>query len=44
MLLHKGQVELPSDLNGIEFIDISNGIQSAGETIRRELRGLGIQV
>jgi len=42
LLLHKGPVELPSDIIGIEYIDISNGIESAGETIRRELDALGI--
>jgi len=42
MLLHKGSVEIPSDIVGVEYIDITNGIESAGESIRRELRGLGI--
>ena len=42
LLLHKGPVEIPSDIVGIEYIDITNGIESAGETVRRELRGLGI--
>jgi len=36
-LLHKGSVELPSDLHGIVYIDITNGIESAGETMRKEL-------
>lgn len=35
-LLHKGPVELPSDISGIVWIDISNGIAAAGEEIRRE--------
>ena len=42
LLLHKGRVEIPSDIIGIEYIDITNGIESAGEQIRRELRALGI--
>jgi predicted nucleotide-binding protein len=42
LLLHKGPVEIPSDIAGIEYIDITNGIESAGEKIRRELRVLGI--
>lgn len=42
LLLHKGPVEIPSDIVGIEYIDITNGIESAGETIRRELDALGI--
>jgi CheY-like chemotaxis protein len=40
LLLHKGPLELPSDINGIVYIDISNGIESAGEEIRRELRDM----
>jgi len=42
LLLHKGSVEIPSDIAGIEYIDITDGIKSAGEDIRRELRALGI--
>ncbi len=42
LLLHKGPLEIPSDISGVEYIDISNGIESAGERIRRELRALGI--
>lgn len=37
LLLHKGQVELPSDIAGLIYIDISKGVESAGEEIRREL-------
>jgi len=37
-LLYKGQLELPSDINGIAYIDISQGIEAAGEELRRELR------
>lgn len=37
LLLHKGQVELPSDISGLIYINIANGIESAGEEIRREL-------
>jgi len=39
-LLHKGPVELPSDLSGIVWIDIANGISAAGEEIRREIAHL----
>jgi|GEM_PF-3985106 len=42
ILLHKGSVEIPSDVAGIEYIDISNGVESAGEKIRRELNACGI--
>ena len=37
LLLHKGDVELPSDLAGFVDIDITGGVESAGEVIRREL-------
>lgn len=37
ILLYKGPLELPSDLSGIVYIDISNGIVAAGEFLRREL-------
>lgn len=42
LLLHKGPIELPSDISGIEYIDISGGVESAGEKIRLELQGLNI--
>ena len=44
LLLHKGPVDLPSDIAGIEYIDISHGILSAGEKIRSELRAVGVNV
>lgn len=37
ILLHDGPLELPSDLLGVVYIDISKGIESAGELIRKEL-------
>jgi predicted nucleotide-binding protein len=42
ILLHKGPIEIPSDIIGIEYIDITNGIKSAGEGIRRELNAISI--
>ena len=38
ILLHKGAVEIPTDIAGMIYIDISGGITAAGETIRSELR------
>jgi predicted nucleotide-binding protein len=38
--LHVGPLELPSDLIGITYIDISKGIEAAGEEIRRELKNV----
>ncbi len=40
LLLHKGPVELPSDINGITWIAIDKGISAAGEEIRREVASL----
>src|SRR5450432_998282 len=37
LLLHKGPIELPSDLAAVVWIDISAGVKAAGEEIRREL-------
>ena len=37
IVLYKGSIELPSDIQGIVWIDISSGINAAGEYIRREL-------
>ena len=44
LLLHRGPVDLPSDIAGIEYIDITHGILSAGEKIRSELRAVGVNV
>jgi len=38
VVLHKGPLEIASDLAGIIYIDISNGIEGAGEEIRGELQ------
>jgi len=40
ILLHVGPLELPSDLAGITYIDVSKGIAAAGEEIRRELKNV----
>lgn len=40
LLLYRGELELPSDISGLIYIDISNGIESASEFIRRELADL----
>jgi len=39
-LLHKRGTEIPSDLHGLIYVDVTDGIEAAGEQIRRELRGL----
>ncbi len=40
IVLHKGPNELPSDIQGIVWIGIDNGIEAAGEQIRREVAHL----
>ncbi len=40
IMLHKGSIELPSDISGVVYVDISNGIEAAGETIRREVHNV----
>jgi predicted nucleotide-binding protein len=37
IVLYKGETELPSDIEGIIWIDIGGGIEAAGEAIRREV-------
>jgi CheY-like chemotaxis protein len=40
IVLKKGAVELPSDIDGIVWVDISSGIHAAGEQIRKEVAHL----
>ncbi len=40
LILYKGNVELPTDLAGIIYINISDGIQEAKEEILNELRSV----
>jgi CheY-like chemotaxis protein len=40
LLLYNPPIELPSDLSGVIYIDISNGIESVGEKIRREVENV----
>lgn len=40
-LLYKGSLELPSDVSGIVYLNIDNGIDSVGEQIRLEIEALG---
>jgi len=39
-LLYKGNLELPSDIAGLIYLNINNGIEAVGEQIRRELLNL----
>jgi predicted nucleotide-binding protein len=40
LLLYQGNLELPSDLSGVLYIDISQGLEAAGEKIRREIQNV----
>ncbi len=40
LLLYKGELDLPSDISGLVYIDITNGLEAEGETIRRELSAI----
>jgi predicted nucleotide-binding protein len=35
--LRKGPIDLPSDIQGVVWIDISRGIKASGEEIRKEV-------
>lgn len=37
ILLYKGNLDLPSDILGLVYINIDNGIDAAGEQIRKEI-------
>jgi CheY-like chemotaxis protein len=41
ILLKRGEPEIPSDIAGVIYIDVTDGISSAGEKIRVELKELG---
>lgn len=41
ILLYKGDTELPSDLSGLVYIDVSNGLAEATLKIKKELLELG---
>jgi predicted nucleotide-binding protein len=38
ILLHKGACEAPSDIAGIISIDVTSGVEAAGEQIRKEVK------
>ncbi|HXL79989.1 MAG TPA: TIR domain-containing protein [Pyrinomonadaceae bacterium] len=40
--LKKGDVQLPSDIQGIVWIDVSAGVRAAGEEIRKEVVSKGL--
>ncbi len=40
IILKRGSVELPSDIGGVVYIDVTGGLESKSEEIRRELQDL----
>lgn len=42
-MLYKGPTELPSDIQWVAWIAIDNGVEAAGEQIRRELDRLNVE-
>ncbi|MVM35297.1 response regulator [Spirosoma sp. HMF4905] len=40
IILHKGTLDLPSDIYGVIFLQIDNSFESVTEQIRNELRGI----
>ena len=40
IVLFKGPLEIPSDLAGVVYIDVTNGVESAAEQIRTEFQAL----
>lgn len=41
IVLRKGDIDIPSDLDGILYISIDNGIAAAGEQIRKAIEAIG---
>ena len=41
IFLYRPPIDLPSDLSGIAYIDISDGVEAVGEQIRREIENVG---
>lgn len=42
LILHQGQLEIPSDILGVVYAPFSNSVTEAGETIRQRLRGVAL--
>ena len=40
LLLYRPPLELPSDISGVVYINISNGVDKAGEEIRQEIENV----
>jgi CheY-like chemotaxis protein len=42
VLLYRGALDLPSDISGVIYIDISNGVDASGEQIRKEIAHVSV--
>lgn len=42
LLLHQGQLEIPSDILGVVYAPFASSVTEAGETIRERLKGVGL--
>jgi len=42
MILHQGQLEIPSDILGVVYAPFNNSVLETGETIRQRLKGVGL--
>ena len=42
LILHQGQLEIPSDILGVVYAPFANSVTEAGETIRQRLIGVGL--
>lgn len=42
LLLHQGELEIPSDILGIVYAKFNSSVTEAGETIRERLKGIGL--
>jgi predicted nucleotide-binding protein len=42
LILHQGQLEIPSDILGVVYAPFSNSVTEPGETIRERLKGVGL--
>lgn len=42
VILHQGEVEIPSDISGVVYIKFNESVREVGEDIRTELRNAGL--
>jgi predicted nucleotide-binding protein len=42
VLLHKGSVEIPSDISGIVYIPFQESVYEVASRIRQRLKGVGL--